>query len=1354
MKQMRKRFWAFFMMLCLLLGLIPAVSVDAQAATGSVLTSKIYVPVYSSNFLNVYDMATQQITKTITVGNTPNSSAYSANGNVYVTNRNDHTVSVISTETDTVINTISLSYAVYGAIADAAGKYLFVGCVGGFDIIDLKNNNAQTFVNCGGDVYTLVISGSKVYAPINNSGNMYIYDLSSKSGTSMTVEGASNLYACSLSPDGKTIAFTDTTANTIFLYDIAANTMTPILKNTPNDYCEFSPDGSALYFVSRGSRVLNKYVFSSKTLLSLDLQYSGNYSMGLSADGSTAYVVSYGGKCLCVVNLSSFTLTKTVAMNGSPYIAGGFMMPISLVSEMSKPAVTVGTQTGALTYGMTSQNATFAVTNSNFTNTLTTGQYSTAWFSNAAGTTATTAPSGVTLTATNTAELTATIDSTANAGTYYFKLTATDSAKNETATSEVTALTIGKAAGEASVAMNGWTYGSTASEPVPVSATNGTTGVTYSYTGRNGTSYSASATRPSALGDYTVTATFPQSANHQSVTAAANFTIAQATPAITIAANQNKVYNGAAITAGTNGAALLYAYNGDGVVDVKWYADNNGAKGNEIAAPTNAGTYWIGVSAAAGANYTAAAETAQKFTITAATATVTVDDIAAQGYTGAQISVTPVVRVNGNVILTSDYTVEQGTNIAAGTDAGSVTVKAAAGGNFAFMDVTKHFTVTPAPLTVTANAQSKTYGEADPALTYTASGWKGTDGASLFTGTLTRNAGEAVGDYAVTLGTLSAGNNYTVSYTGANLTVNKAAVTLNVAVDPASAKPGKTVTVTVNAVNSAAPALAAGASQPTGVTLQAPDGSSIALIPVNGQVGVYTGSYTILKDAAANSLLTFTAAVTDSTGNYTNPPDQTAVLTVTEMGAVRLTLTADKTAGVIYGDSVTYTAKLEKENPVLDLLNKIDGTVKFYLGDPAVGELLSTKTIGADTLTVTLAAEKLTKGDHVITAVYSGNAEYGAAQQSVSTSVAAKALGWDAAGLTSIKEFDGKLDAPFTGELKLSGIVGSDDIGFTYNKTATTAAYADANAGTNKMAEVTVANAQITNSNYTLPMEKPAFTGTVTAVKEISAPAEPEPHGYQLKLEMDTGIDSVPAEIAAADPTLSTPKAIENKLKLDIDSALGTDSDVKVNQFDLTLWISKDSSITWEKATVDNFPTGGITVTIPWSELGLTYEQAQHTNFSVTHMFASSVNGHTPGTTESPAWTAAADGLCFTVAGLSPIAVGYETLPLVTFDANGGSTDTVGDYTEQNGNLASLPTPTRSGYTFGGWYTAASGGDKVTADTVFSGNATVYAHWTQNAAAKPETGDASQMPLLTGLMAASLLGLTVALVLRRKEQEA
>ena len=71
----------------------------------------------------------------------------------------------------------------------------------------------------------------------------------------------------------------------------------------------------------------------------------------------------------------------------------------------------------------------------------------------------------------------------------------------------------------------------------------------------------------------------------------------------------------------------------------------------------------------------------------------------------------------------------------------------------------------------------------------------------------------------------------------------------------------------------------------------------------------------------------------------------------------------------------------------------------------------------------------------------------------------------------------------------------------------------------------------------------------------------------------------------------------------------------------------------------------------------------------------------------------------------------------VTFNVNGGDALATADKTKtvtRYDVYGKLPTPTRSGHTFKGWYTASSGGTKVTASTTVnkSGNHTLYAQWT------------------------------------------
>lgn len=79
----------------------------------------------------------------------------------------------------------------------------------------------------------------------------------------------------------------------------------------------------------------------------------------------------------------------------------------------------------------------------------------------------------------------------------------------------------------------------------------------------------------------------------------------------------------------------------------------------------------------------------------------------------------------------------------------------------------------------------------------------------------------------------------------------------------------------------------------------------------------------------------------------------------------------------------------------------------------------------------------------------------------------------------------------------------------------------------------------------------------------------------------------------------------------------------------------------------------------------------------------------------------------------------YETTTLkyiVTLDAttNGGSCETDKIYVEPSTAVGTLPTATKTGYTFNGWYTAASGGAKLESTTTITADATYYAQFTIN----------------------------------------
>ena len=68
----------------------------------------------------------------------------------------------------------------------------------------------------------------------------------------------------------------------------------------------------------------------------------------------------------------------------------------------------------------------------------------------------------------------------------------------------------------------------------------------------------------------------------------------------------------------------------------------------------------------------------------------------------------------------------------------------------------------------------------------------------------------------------------------------------------------------------------------------------------------------------------------------------------------------------------------------------------------------------------------------------------------------------------------------------------------------------------------------------------------------------------------------------------------------------------------------------------------------------------------------------------------------------------------VTFNANGGNATLPYKYVTSGSAVGELPTATKAGHAFDGWFTEASAGTEVTSSTTVSADVTYYAHYTKN----------------------------------------
>jgi hypothetical protein len=167
---------------------------------------------------------------------------------------------------------------------------------------------------------------------------------------------------------------------------------------------------------------------------------------------------------------------------------------------------------------------------------------------------------------------------------------------------------------------------------------------------------------------------------------------------------------------------------------------------------------------------------ADNYTINQRPITLTANAGQAKTYGNADAVFTYAIEANGtNRGLVGGDTFSGALARAAGETVGAYAINqgSVANGNYAITYVADNYTINQRPITLTATAATKIYGNVDPSIAVTiASGSLGSvtvsDTLADVTGTLSRTAGENVGNYNILLGTGSRASNYAITYTTAN----------------------------------------------------------------------------------------------------------------------------------------------------------------------------------------------------------------------------------------------------------------------------------------------------------------------------------------------------------------------------------------------------------------------------------------------------------------------------------------------------------------------------------------------------------------------------------------------------------
>jgi len=289
-----------------------------------------------------------------------------------------------------------------------------------------------------------------------------------------------------------------------------------------------------------------------------------------------------------------------------------------------------------------------------------------------------------------------------------------------------------------------------------------------------------------------------------------------------------------------------------------------------------AGTATIRASQAGDQNYLAAANVEQVLTVAKANQSITFNSPATSTF-GADLTLSGTASSGLAVSYTVSGPATLNGTVLHFTGLGTVTVTAAQAGNANFnpaSSVTRSITVGKALLTVTADNKAKVYGQANPALTFTYSGFVNGDTATVLKGTpklsTTTASSSPVGTYPITAsqGNLSAAN-YTFAFVNGAMAVTVANAAVSAAnVTARFGAASATLSASVAAVSPSTAAVNEGT-----VTFTVRNGSGVTIgQSVTGTVSRGTATASFPASALVRGTYTISVLYTDTlpTPNFNN----------------------------------------------------------------------------------------------------------------------------------------------------------------------------------------------------------------------------------------------------------------------------------------------------------------------------------------------------------------------------------------------------------------------------------------------------------------------------------------------------
>ena len=293
-----------------------------------------YVANNTDNTVTVIDTNSGTVVKTIGVGILPYGVAVNQAGTfAYVTNAGSDTVSVISTATNAVVATITLTGLVspMDIALSPNGKTAYVSC----------SANAVAVINTAAKTFKTIAVQNPIGLAVTPTG-AFLYVVSSSAGKVLVISTLTNAVAATIavgtnipigvviSPDGTTAYVTNYNAHTVTVIRTGNNVVAKTINVSAGPFHEaVSPDGHWLYvanYNAGGGNLVTVINTSTQTVAGTVVVGTGPNGLAFTQDSAFVGVTNESSNTVSVINTASRTVRQTIPVGKGP-IGGSILGP-------------------------------------------------------------------------------------------------------------------------------------------------------------------------------------------------------------------------------------------------------------------------------------------------------------------------------------------------------------------------------------------------------------------------------------------------------------------------------------------------------------------------------------------------------------------------------------------------------------------------------------------------------------------------------------------------------------------------------------------------------------------------------------------------------------------------------------------------------------------------------------------------------------------------------------------------------------------------------------------------------------------------------------------------------------------